>query len=153
MRVALFATCLVDLLRPSVGFAAVKLLEQAGCEVEVPLGQTCCGQPAYNNGDKKTAIQLAKQMIDTFYPYDCVVIPSGSPPQTWAEVRNFASSIPSDRHYTIDSLTGTVEFGPLIQEPSRHVRETKFRATQTQLPVLGNYSTRLVGNIDGTWEK
>ena len=78
MRVALFATCLVDLMRPSVGFAAVKLLEQAGCEVEVPLRQTCCGQPAYNNGDKKTAIQLAKQVIDTFYPYDHVVIPSGS---------------------------------------------------------------------------
>lgn len=78
MRVALFATCLVDLMRPSVGFAAVKLLEQAGCEVEVPSGQTCCGQPAYNNGDKKTAILVAKQVIDTFYPYDYVVIPSGS---------------------------------------------------------------------------
>ena len=78
MRVALFATCLVDLLRPSVGFAAVKLLEQAGCEVEVPLAQTCCGQPAYNNGDKKTAIQLAKQVVDTFYHYDYIVVPSGS---------------------------------------------------------------------------
>ena len=78
MRVALFATCLVDLLRPSVGFAAVKLLQHAGCEVEVPLTQTCCGQPAYNNGDKKTAIQLAKQVVDTFYSYDHVVIPSGS---------------------------------------------------------------------------
>ena len=82
-----------------------------------------------------------------------VVIPPGSPPQTWIEVRDFASSTPSDRHYTIDALTGTVEFGPLIQEPSRHVRETKFRAVQNQLPVLGNYSTRLVGNRDGTWEK
>jgi L-lactate dehydrogenase complex protein LldE len=78
MRVALFATCLVDLLRPSVGFAAVKLLEQAGCEVEVPLAQTCCGQPAYNNGDKNTAIRLAKQVVDTFYNYDYVVVPSGS---------------------------------------------------------------------------
>ena len=81
------------------------------------------------------------------------VIPPGSPPQTWTEVRDFASSLPSDRHYTIDSLTGTVQFGPLIQEPSRHIRETKFRATQTQLPVLGNYSTRLVGDIDGVLEK
>ena len=83
------------------------------------------------------------------------VIPPGSLPQRWQEVRDFASSTPSDRHYTIDALTGTVEFGPLIQEPSCHVQETKFRATQTktQLPVLGNYSTRLVGNIDGTLEK
>jgi L-lactate dehydrogenase complex protein LldE len=78
MRVALFATCLVDLLRPSVGFAAVKLLQQAGCEVEVPLAQTCCGQPAYNNGDRNNASRLAQQVIDTFYQYDYVVVPSGS---------------------------------------------------------------------------
>ena len=78
MRVALFATCLVDLLRPSVGFATLKLLAQAGCEVEVPLAQTCCGQPAYNNGDKSIAIRLAKQLVDTFYIYDYLVVPSGS---------------------------------------------------------------------------
>ena len=81
------------------------------------------------------------------------IVPLGSPPQTWTEVRDFATSTPDDRHYTLDSLTGTVQFGPLIQEPSRHVRETKFRASQTQLPVLGNYSTRLVGNVDGIWER
>ncbi len=52
-RVALFVTCLVDLHRPSVGFAAIKLLEQAGCRVEVPRAQTCCGQPAYNSGDRR----------------------------------------------------------------------------------------------------
>ena len=50
-RVGLFVTCLVDLVRPSIGFAAVKLLEDAGCRVEVP-SQTCCGQPAYNSGDR-----------------------------------------------------------------------------------------------------
>jgi hypothetical protein len=43
MRVALFVTCLVDLFRPTIGFAAVKLLEEAGCTVEVPRAQTCCG--------------------------------------------------------------------------------------------------------------
>ena len=48
-RVGFFVTCLVDLMRPSVGFAAVKLLEEAGCQVEVPANQTCCGQPAYNS--------------------------------------------------------------------------------------------------------
>ena len=52
MRVGLFVTCLVDLMRPSVGFAALKLLENAGCEVVVPDSQTCCGQPAYNSGDR-----------------------------------------------------------------------------------------------------
>src|SRR5918994_1271554 len=76
-RVALFVTCLVDLMRPSVGFAAVKLLEDAGCRVEVPV-QTCCGQPAYNSGDRGTTRDLAERMIDTFRGYDYVVAPSGS---------------------------------------------------------------------------
>ena len=77
-RVGLFVTCLVDLFRPSVGFAAVKLLEQAGCSVSVPRLQTCCGQPAYNSGDRKDTRALARQVIDAFEAYDYVVAPSGS---------------------------------------------------------------------------
>ena len=78
MRVALFVTCLVDLFRPSVGFAAVKLLEDAGCEVIVPTGQTCCGQPAYNQGARADVIDIAKQTIEAFEGFDHVVAPSGS---------------------------------------------------------------------------
>jgi L-lactate dehydrogenase complex protein LldE len=77
-RVALFVTCLVDLMRPSVGFAAAKLIEAAGCTVEVPTGQTCCGQPAYNSGDKATAEALARQTIAACEGADYVVAPSGS---------------------------------------------------------------------------
>ena len=77
-RVGLFVTCLVDLFRPSVGFAAVKLLEAAGCTVEVPTAQTCCGQPAYNSGDRKDTRAIAEQVIAAFEPYDHVVAPSGS---------------------------------------------------------------------------
>ncbi|GGK32800.1 (Fe-S)-binding protein [Salinarimonas ramus] len=76
-RVGLFVTCLVDLMRPSVGFAAVKLLEDAGCVVEVP-SQTCCGQPAFNSGDRATARALAEQTIREFARFDYVVAPSGS---------------------------------------------------------------------------
>ena len=76
-RVGLFITCLVDLVRPSVGFAAVKLLEQAGCDVEVPV-QTCCGQPAWNSGADRHAADLARQIIVAFEPFDYVVAPSGS---------------------------------------------------------------------------
>src|SRR5215468_7877916 len=76
-RVGLFVTCLVDLIRPSVGFAAVKLLEQAGCTVAVPL-QSCCGQPAFNSGDRRTTRAIAEQVIEAFAPYDYVVAPSGS---------------------------------------------------------------------------
>ncbi|HZF77970.1 MAG TPA: (Fe-S)-binding protein [Acetobacteraceae bacterium] len=77
-RVALFVTCLVDLYRPTVGFAAIRLLEGAGCQVEVPEVQTCCGQPAYNSGDRQSAKDLARQVIDAFLPFDHVVAPSGS---------------------------------------------------------------------------
>ena len=77
-RVALFVTCLVDLFRPSVGFAAVKLLEEAGCTVEVPPLQVCCGQPAYNSGDRATTTAIARQVIEAFEGYPHVVAPSGS---------------------------------------------------------------------------
>ena len=77
LRVGLFVTCLVDLMRPSVGFAAVKLLEDAGCKVFVP-EQTCCGQPAYNSGDRATAKALARQTMRAFADCDWIVAPSGS---------------------------------------------------------------------------
>ena len=77
-RVALFVTCLVDLHRPTVGFAAIKLLEAAGCDVEVPRAQTCCGQPAYNSGDRATARDLGRAVLDAFRGFDYVVVPSGS---------------------------------------------------------------------------
>ena len=77
-RVALFVTCLVDLFRPSVGFATVRLLEEAGCTVEVPEAQTCCGQPAWNSGDRESARAIARQVIAAFESHDHVVVPSGS---------------------------------------------------------------------------
>src|SRR5579864_8110065 len=78
VRVGLFVTCLVDLFRPTVGFAAVKLLEDAGCVVEVPRLQTCCGQPAYNSGDRSDTKAIARQVIAAFSGFDYVVVPSGS---------------------------------------------------------------------------
>jgi L-lactate dehydrogenase complex protein LldE len=78
MRVGLFVTCLVDLMRPRIGFAALKLLEGAGCEVVVPDTQTCCGQPAWNSGDRAGAEALARKTITEFEGFDYVVVPSGS---------------------------------------------------------------------------
>jgi len=77
-RVGLFVTCLVDAMRPSIGFATIKLLEAAGCEVEVPDAQTCCGQPAFNSGADGYARGIVKQVISAFEGYDYVVVPSGS---------------------------------------------------------------------------
>jgi L-lactate dehydrogenase complex protein LldE len=78
MRVGLFVTCLVDLMRPRIGFAAIRLLEAAGCEVLVPQRQTCCGQPGYNAGDRATARALALKVLGEFDGCDYVVAPSGS---------------------------------------------------------------------------
>ena len=76
--VGLFVTCLVDLFRPRIGFASVRLLEGAGCRVEVPAAQTCCGQPAYNGGDRADARAIAADVVAAFEGYDYVVAPSGS---------------------------------------------------------------------------
>lgn len=78
MRVGLFVTCLVDLMRPRIGFAALSLLERAGCDVRVPATQTCCGQPGYNSGDRAGARRLAEKLIGEFEACDYVVAPSGS---------------------------------------------------------------------------
>ncbi|MCP4933858.1 MAG: (Fe-S)-binding protein [bacterium] len=77
-RIGLFVTCLVDLFRPNVGFAAIKLLEDAGCEVFIPKSQTCCGQPALNSGDVENTKTIARQVIEHFESYDYVIVPSGS---------------------------------------------------------------------------
>ncbi|MBI1384288.1 MAG: (Fe-S)-binding protein [Rhizobiales bacterium] len=77
-RVGLFVTCLVDAIRPSIGFASLKLLEDAGCIVEVPARQTCCGQPGFNSGDNAIARDLVVGWIEAFEGYDYVVVPSGS---------------------------------------------------------------------------
>ncbi len=78
MRVGFFVTCLVDLMRPSIGFAAIRLLEAGGAEVFVPPSQTCCGQPAYNSGDRADARALAVKLIEEFEGCDWLVAPSGS---------------------------------------------------------------------------
>ncbi len=77
-RVALFVTCLADTIRPRLGFAALHLLEQSGCDVDVPRAQTCCGQPAFNSGDTKGGAALARRVIAAFEGYEYVVVPSGS---------------------------------------------------------------------------
>ena len=77
-RVALFVTCLADTIRPRLGFAALQLLEQAGCDVHVPDAQTCCGQPAFNSGDTRGGAALARRVIAAFEGYEHVVAPSGS---------------------------------------------------------------------------
>jgi L-lactate dehydrogenase complex protein LldE len=78
MRVGLFVTCLVDLVRPRIGISALQLLEGAGCEVVAPTTQTCCGQPGYNSGERTAAQALARKVLKEFAGCDYLVTPSGS---------------------------------------------------------------------------
>jgi len=77
-RIGLFATCLVNTMRPRVGFAALKLLEDAGFDVAVPTAQTCCGQPNYNSGDRQSARHMALRFAELFAEFEYVVVPSGA---------------------------------------------------------------------------
>jgi len=95
--VALMVTCLVDTIRPSVGFAAVKLLEDAGCTVSVP-AQTCCGQPNYNSGDRNGAVALARAMIEALDGHDYVVVPSGSCAAT--VIKDYPLILKGDPHWS-----------------------------------------------------
>ncbi len=115
-RVGLFVTCLVDLFRPSVGFAAVKLIEDAGYDIDVPRAQTCCGQPAYNSGDREDTKAIAMQTIRAFEGFDFVVAPSGS----------CAGML--KKHYP-SLLAGDAEWGPRAAAFSARVHElTSFLA-------------------------
>lgn len=78
MKAALFVTCLTDTFYPRAAIAVVKVLERLGCEVSFPAGQTCCGQPFWNNGYHDEARPLAKRMIELFESSEAVVTPSGS---------------------------------------------------------------------------
>lgn len=78
MKVSLFVTCLGEMFYQDVAKDVVEVLERLGCEVDLPRGQACCGQPAYNSGYRKDAIKAAKQMVTAFADAEYIVTPSGS---------------------------------------------------------------------------
>src|ERR1051325_6944119 len=90
-RVQLFHTCLVNEIDPAVGFAVARVLERAGCDVDVPRDQTCCGQPAYNAGFHDEARDVARHTIDVLsraaagHPIDPCSRPEGPivTPSVW----------------------------------------------------------------------
>ena len=158
-RVALLVTCLVDLFRPSVGFAAVKLLGQAGCTVEVPRAQTCCGQPAYNSGDRADAKAIARQVIAVFAGYDYVVVPSGScagmvklhypelfgdEPATLAQAQELASR-------THELVSFLVDIRGMDRVTARWPRKATYHDACSGLRELGvrEQPRRLLASVDG----
>jgi L-lactate dehydrogenase complex protein LldE len=157
-RVGLFVTCLVDLMRPSIGFAAVKLLEDAGCDVIVP-SQTCCGQPAFNNGDRATARDLALQVMDAFASCDYVVAPSGSCagtlvkhyPEMFADDPNLAAratAFATKCHELVSFLT---DVRAVTKVAARFPREVTYHDSCSGLRELGISAQprRLLESVEG----
>ncbi len=132
IKVGLFVTCLVDLFRPSIGFAAIKLLESAGCVVEVPEAQTCCGQPAFNSGDRRSARSVARGFLDAFEGCDYVVAPSGS------------CAAMLSRH-----LPELFDDDPALQHRARHLAARSHELTSFLVDILGfsGISARFAGAV------
>ena len=159
MKVGLFVTCLVDLMRPRIGFAAIRLLEAAGCEVAVPKTQTCCGQPAYNSGDRASAQALARKVLDEFEGYDYVVAPSGSCAGlrelgVKAQPRALLAKVPGLRLQEMEEAETCCGFGGAFAvkfgEISTHIAERKcanIAACGVDAVVLGDLGCML--NIEG----
>ena len=157
-RAGLFVTCLVDLMRPSVGFAAARLIEASGCTVVVPELQTCCGQPAYNSGDRDTARSIALQTVRAFADCDYVVVPSGScaamlkvhyprlvaGDELESEVRTFASKV----HELCTFLADVRRY---TNVPGRYEGRVTYHDACSGLRELGVKSAprRLLGNMPG----
>ena len=144
-KVGLFVTCLVDLFRPQVGFAAVKLIEEAGCDVAVPMAQTCCGQPAYNSGDNADARDIAQNTIRAFEGFDYVVAPSGSCagmlkkhyPQLFADDpawRERAEAFSARVHELVSFLTDVMGVGAVT---ARHTATITYHDSCSGLRELG----------------
>lgn len=131
-QVSLFVTCLADLMRPSVAFAALRLLEHAGCEVDVPLQQTCCGQPGYNSGDYEATIPLAQQTIALFEHAEYVVVPSGS--CAGMMVRHYPKLLEGEWQERAQALAGkTWELTSFLAEV---LRLDSIPAVSTELPPV-----------------
>jgi len=157
-HVGLFVTCLVDTMRPAVGFAAVKLLEDAGCRVSVP-AQTCCGQPTYNSGDRADTKRIARQLFAAFADLDYVVVPSGSCggmlrhhlPALFAEdpdLAPLAEDLAARSYELLDFLTGVMK---VDRVSARYDGRVTYHDSCAGLRELGlhDQARRLLGTVEG----
>ena len=127
-KVALFVTCMVDMMYPEVGMAAVELLERQGVEVIFPADQTCCGQPAFNAGYRHEARTLARRFLDVFEPViaggqaQAIVAPSGSCTTMTARFYPVLFDDPADAH---------------LRQRAEELASVTFELTEFLVDVLG----------------
>jgi L-lactate dehydrogenase complex protein LldE len=158
-RVALFVTCLVNVMRPQIAEASVELLEAAGCEVVIPPDQTCCGQPAFNSGDRREALAMAKRQIEAFRDIDYVVAPSGSCtatishdyPEMFAKDPVWgprARDLAGRTHEVLSFFHDVLRWTP---PPTRHAAVATYHDTCSGLRELGIFEQprRLLAAVEG----
>ena len=156
-KVALLVTCLVDMMRPSVGFASAALLERAGCTVHVPR-QTCCGQPNWNTGDRAGAADLARTMIRAMRGFDHVVVPSGSCAATVVKdypailagdpMQREAEDLAARTHEIVSFLTDVMG---MTEVEARHEGTVTYHDSCSGLRALGvkEQPRRLLATVEG----
>jgi L-lactate dehydrogenase complex protein LldE len=135
VSVSLFFTCLADAFSPGVCFAATEVLERFGVEVGVPLSQTCCGQPAFHNGDWKEARAVARSFLRSFPDDGYIVTPSASceemvrdgypvlfrdEPRTLALARSFSGRTYELSRFLVDVLGVTDPKSPFSGKVTYH---------------------------------
>lgn len=158
-RVSLFVTCMVDMLYPQTGMSVVKVLEHIGVDVDFPMAQTCCGQPAFNAGYWGEARQVAEQFLKAFSQAEVIVAPSGScvamlrheyprlfegDPEKRALAERLAGITWEFSEYLVDGL-GITDLHGELEEPATFAFHDSCHGLR--LLGLGNAARQLVGNI------
>lgn len=134
MRIALFPTCVVDVLRPDVGVATVRVLRRLGHEVVLPARATCCGQPAWNSGHAAAAAEVARTTLEALdeADVDLVVVPSGSCATMvrvfWQELFGLEGDA-EDRAAVARVAAATRELSELLADPVPTITATDDTAT------------------------
>jgi L-lactate dehydrogenase complex protein LldE len=159
-RVSLFVTCMVDMLSPHTGMSVVKVLERAGLEVDFPMAQTCCGQPAFNAGYRHEARRVAQQFLRAFADAQVIVTPSGSCaamvrheyPQLFAGdsaqrqlAERLASITCEFTEFLVDGL-GITDLHARLPEPTRFAFHDSCHGLR--LLDLGGAGRQLIGGIE-----
>lgn len=159
MRIGFFVTCLADLMRPRVAFAALKLLRLTGAQIEVPATQTCCGQPAYNSGDRASAQKLVLKVLEEFEGFDYVVLPSGSCagmirahyPELFSERPELLARVEKLASKTYELTDFLVNVAKLEQVPGRFEGSITYHDSCSGLRELGVFEQprKLLAKVPG----
>lgn len=152
MRIALFITCVNDLMYPATGQAVVRILERLGHTVEFPAEQTCCGQMHANSGYREQALPLVRRFVRAFEPYEAVVCPSGSCvamvrdayPRMWPEAAPVAARTYELSELLVDVL-GVTDVGAAF--PHRVTYHPTCHGLRTLR--LGDRPLRLLRSVHG----